>query len=1204
MLSRTSAPTRVVLPLSAAILAALVIIAVSSSPGVVAHPCEDGLSPADTHRDAHGVACSEDSNHDQTANVHIWIDPVEGRRGDTFTLHGSGFPKGTVTVFEGTDNAVDDGETLSATDVSTQKGSFAEEGLRARGMPGSSGHQVWVIDSEGKTASVFFDIDEYTVSFEPATAIAGEMLRINFLDWKEDPDLRDEKVAAVYIAGMEAYISGISEYEECYEYAALVEPDETGAISVEVRVPPEALTGEQTVSIYEEDALDSGTAKQRCAPDQVKGGLVNNELKARLEGNAEPIVRETVQVISQSQAGAPESDRGQNIIEVDGGRDRTIALHISPPRVGGGGYTGEGDQIEITLPGFDLAGASFDSDAERGRVKFSGSEDESSNRPDDPSPTRIDVDELAGTLTLTLPRGVSVAHGDGEYLIATINEGTGILTPEVPKGFDNPDEGYLVGITLIDRDAGQPSPNHETSDENIVVVKNPISSSVPSEIVRVELIAYAETEIGPGEEITVDFSGPSPDSDFVVPPGISVARITIDPLTQASFRPTGLLVRGASVTMTIPSGTRAKSIPEGEFSITFSPSARIKNPFSAGNKVIAVSSTAQGDEPDEITAVIERTTVIDTLEGPRGTEFTLEGKGYSQGTVTVYHDANDNRRIDAGETLAAVNTVRGAFSVDLIARGRPGDLLYPVRTKDSEGVDDEVVFVIRSGMFFKPATARVGIPLQITISDWQDPRQEVAAVRLAGEDAYIARAQEYENCFQYAGSFQANAEGAVAIEIDVPRFVPGGQQTVAVYGHEQLEHIDEDGNVLPDKEPCSRLPEGEPRGAAVAGNVKTRLKSEPIAIIKNTIEIDTQDLELTPPTAARGQKVTITGSGFGRSGGGSGHIDSVWIGGKKVVDDHSRFEVGTDGDLAFAVTVPLDAAHGRNEVRIEGTDHTIGQAELNVPQAAITLDPAESQLGSEFKVTGSGFIANEPVVVTYSSGPTAAGKATHLAQSGLMADSQGGFELTLIVPVAAEAGRDHLVSAVAEVNTGDGTVLVNAEARHMVAQADIETEPVPVSPGDHVTIRGQRLPAFTPVGPVSIAGMRVLASDETATNGEGSFEAKVLVPLVDYGDHTLVVQVAGVIVTGIIKVAPPPLSGPPDQVFKYLIRTGALRAVWQHDNAIQEWNLFDPTLDGVLTELNDLAEIGSGDIVWINLEEPQHFQDKALAAGWNLISLK
>ena len=1204
MLSRTSAPPRVVLPLAAAILAALIAIVVSSSPGAAAHPCEDGLSPADAHRDADGVACSENSDHDQSANVHIWIDPAEGRRGDAFTLHGSGFPKGTVTIFEGMDNAVDDGEILSSIAVSTQRGSFAKEGLRTRGAPGSSGYQVWVIDSEGKTSSVFFDIDEPTVSFEPATAIAGEILRIDFLDWNEAPVLRDEKVAAVYIGGREAYISGISEYEQCYEYTGLVEPDEAGAISMEVRAPPDTLTGEQTVSIYGEVALDSGTAKPRCAPGQAKGALVDDGLKAELEGTAEPIARETVQVISRAQAGGPEAEPGQNIIEVDGGRDRLITLHISPPRAGGGRYTGEGDQIEITLPGFDLTGASFDSDAERGLVRFSGSDDESPNSPDDPSPARIDIDELAGKLTLTLPRGVSVAHGAGEYLIVTIDEGTGILTPEVPKGFDNPDEGYPVEITLIDRDAGQPNPTHVASDENIVVVKNPISSAVPSEIVRVELIAYAEAEIGAGEEITVDFSGPSPDSDFVVPPGISVARITIDPLTEASFRPTGLFIRGARVTMTIPSGTRAKSIPEGEFSITFSPSARIKNPFAAGNKVITVSSTVEGDEPDEITAVIQRTTVIDTLEGPRGTEFTLEGKGYSQGTVTIYHDANDNRRIDPGETLASVNTVRGAFSVDLIARGRPGDLLYPVRTKDSEGVDDEVVFVIRSGMLFNPAAARVGFPLRITISDWQDPRQEVAAVRLAGEDAYVAGAREYENCLEYAGVFQANAEGAIALEIDVPRFVPGGRQTVAVYGPEQLERVDEDGNVLPYKRPCSDLPEGESRGAAVAGNVNARLKSEPIAIIKSTIEIDTQDLELTPPTAARGQKVTITGSGFRRSGGGSGHINSVWIGGEKVVDDHSSFEVGTDGNLAFAVTVPLNVAHGRNEVRIEGTDHAIGQATLNVPEAAIDIDPAIGQWGSEFNVTGSGFIANEPVIVTYNSGPAATDKTTPLALSGALADSQGRFELTLRVPVTAEMGKGHLVSAVAEVKTNNGTVLVDAEAQHMVAQADIEMEPVPVSPGDRMTIRGRHLPAFTPVGPVSIAGMGVLASDETVTDEEGFFEVKVLVPHVDYGDHTLLIQVAGVIIPRIIKVSPPPLSGPPDQVFKYLIGTGTLQAVWQYDNAIQEWSLFDPKLSEALAELNDLTETGSGDVVWINLEKPQYFQDKALVAGWNLISLK
>ena len=479
----------------------------------------------------------------------------------------------------------------------------------------------------------------------------------------------------------------------------------------------------------------------------------------------------------------------------------------------------------------------------------------------------------------------------------------------------------------------------------------------------------------------------------------------------------------------------------------------------------------EGDSVDVIKAVILRTTTIDILEGPRGTEFELEGKGYARGTVSIYHDANNNRRIDAGEFLDAVETVRGAFDVDLVAGGEPGDLIYLVRTKDSEGADDQVEFLIRSGMFFQPSTARVGSPLKITIADWQDPHQDVAAVSIAGETAYLPGVIEYANCFDYTGVFRADAEGMVSLEVDVPRFVPGGNQTVAVYDHEQLDHLDEEGNRIPDNGPCTDLAPGQERGARQSSNVTARLKNEPIAIIKDTIEIDTQDLVLTPDTVVRGQRVTITGSGFTRASRGSDHIDSVWIGGLRVRDDHSGFEVGSNGNIAFAVTVPLGVADGSNEVRIEGADRTLGQATLTVPEATITLAPTEGQRGTELTVTGTGFIAKEPVILSYHSDAVVTNRTVQLAGSGLLADAQGGFQLTFDVPITAEVGKDHLVTAAVQVDAGGETVSVLAEALHFVTQADITTTPETVSPGDHLTItRSESATVHPGQSPIRLAG--------------------------------------------------------------------------------------------------------------------------------------
>ena len=780
----------------------------------------------------------------------------------------------------------------------------------------------------------------------------------------------------------------------------------------------------------------------------------------------------------------------------------------------------------------------------------------------------------------------------------------------MPRGFDDSDEGYKVSITLVDRDA-EPIKTHPVADENIVVVKNPISSSVPSATVRVELVVYAEENIGRGEQIVVDFSGPSADSEFVIPSSITTARVTIDPADPniPSFAPSDVSVQGARVILTIPSGEDPKSIPMGEYKITLFPSARIRNPFAAGHRVIRVSSFVEGDEPDEITAVIKRTTTIDPVAGPRGSEFELVGKGYARGTVTIYHDADGDGQIDAGETLESLKTVRGAFDIDLVARGEPGDLVYPVRTRDSEGVEEEVVFNIRSGIFFEPSTARVGRPLKITVTDWLDAHREVAAVRIAGEDAYVADVREYPKCFDYTGMFQADEDRVVSFEVEVPRNVPAGEQTVALYDHEQLDHfstLNGTPTMLADKKSCADLDlrAGERRGASVGGDVAARVKAEPIAIAKATIEVNTQDLELLPASAARGQKVTILGSGFTRAVRGSDHIDSVWIGGKRVVDDHSGLEVGSNGDIAIAVTVPLSVADGTNEVRVEGTDFTLGQATLEIPAAVITLDATEGQRGTDFTITGSGFIAKEPVLVSYGPEEGASSEAAPLAGSAMLADPQGGFELSFKVPVIAGVGKRYIIEAISEVDSLGVQVLVDAEATHFIPRAVITVTPEYLSPGDHLKIRGQHLPPFTLVGPIQIAGIGVVPSSEIATDRNGDFEGEVLIPHIEYGDHTLLIHVAGTIVPSIINVAPPPLNGPPGQVFKLLIRAGALSLVWRYDNAMQEWGLFDPSLSEELAELNDLTEVGSGDILWVNLTKPLRFQEAELAEGWSLVALK
>ena len=387
----------------------------------------------------------------------------------------------------------------------------------------------------------------------------------------------------------------------------------------------------------------------------------------------------------------------RTIVRVDGGRSSEMVFRVNVPNPTTGSYLNPDDQIKIVLPADFRLPPSEIIDATK--IGFSGSGDGATDSLKAPSQGQGTF--LERTLTLTIPAptngGETLAQrvGADEHLVITIESDNGITAPETPRGFDDPDhpdsidEGYPVIISFHDAGAPAVSPVIAT-DTNILVVKNPVSSTVPgAKRVQVTLVTNTRAQLSSSDEITVDFSGPSTDSEFVIPSSMGTTTVRIYPegLEGEYFNPSSILVQGERVTLTIPSTTptgRAEPLITGgsDYAIQFLPGARIGNPYAAGNPKVKVSSSVDRETEDEITAVIRRTTTIDPLVGPRGTEFTLTGKGYSEGTVTIFHDANYDEdddykaKIDPGETLASVDTVRGEFTIRLTVRGKPGVLVY------------------------------------------------------------------------------------------------------------------------------------------------------------------------------------------------------------------------------------------------------------------------------------------------------------------------------------------------------------------------------------------------------------------------------------------------------------------------------------------------------------------------------------------------
>ncbi len=645
---------------------------------------------------------------------------------------------------------------------------------------------------------------------------------------------------------------------------------------------------------------------------------------------------------------------------------------------------------------------------------------------------------------------------------------------------------------------------------------------------------------------------------------------------------------------------------EYDYSITFTNLARIKNPFSAGIKTIKVSSFVPGDEEDIIEAVVRRTTTVSPPEGARGSEFTLEGKGYAAGTITVYHDADGEEDIDPGETLASVKTARGGFRVKLTAGGEPSEAKYTVWARDSEGEEVPVEFDIRSSMSFEPPIVSLGSRLTIIISDWEENRDEVVAVQIAGEKVFIADAIGYANCIDHPNNpARQDSERRVTLTVDVPSNIPPGEQTVAVFDHSQLDYsmgeTDIDDNAE-NRKPCSKI---EARGQPVGPLIQKFRTDDPIAITKATVEIQGQSLTLSPSEAVRGQRVTVSGFGFGRGG----DITCVTINGKEVQEDFSRFEISTTGFISLTVPVPLGAREGTNEVRVEGGAETyecsesrmpdiVGTGVLTVPEPAVAVSPSESRAGTEVTVTGTGFIANTPVRVSYVDDRSPGSGDTHVGAG--FADARGNVSLPFTVPLSAQIGLSYQVTVQAEV----GSTIASASATHSPALSTISTSPAEVSPGDLLTVSGVNLRPFAIVRPIEIDGRNVTPFPAPTTDETGAFEAEVRVPGIPFGDQPLRVEVSGVVLTHTISIVPLPFSGPPERVFRDLVRSGALVAVWRYDNATQDWDLYGPAVPEELSELNDLTHVQTGDILWLETTVTEEFQGDLLNAGWSLISLK
>ena len=329
----------------------------------------------------------------------------------------------------------------------------------------------------------------------------------------------------------------------------------------------------------------------------------------------------------------------------------------------------------------------------------------------------------------------------------------------------------------------------------------------------------------------------------------------------------------------------------------------------------------------------------------------------------------------------------------------------------------------------------------------------------------------------------------------------------------------------------------------------------------SSVEVTAVGLTVSPSTALVGREVTVTGSGF------TGDVKEIKVGKATICEgmDDCDIEVASGGRVVAAFDIPDDAAlkdAGDYTITIADTGDRIGNGTVTIPEPTLTVDPAESRIGSTINLSGAnwptGTGAN--LVGLYYDGDQYASAIT---------DSSGEWSASIEVPHEVGVGSTHDVEAKATVGGGDeDNVIMDAE--HSTPDAVVTLSSAKAQRGTNVTVSGENFNVFETVM-IEIGESNVTPAG-TTTDGIGSFSTEVVVPGLSLGNKNLKVTVNNVPVVEFLEVVSTPVvtTKAVGDVFAALIENGSLQTIWAYDFDTGDWSSY--TTDPETAIGNDLFD--------------------------------
>ena len=365
-------------------------------------------------------------------------------------------------------------------------------------------------------------------------------------------------------------------------------------------------------------------------------------------------------------------------------------------------------------------------------------------------------------------------------------------------------------------------------------------------------------------------------------------------------------------------------------------------------------------------------------------------------------------------------------------------------------------------------------------------------------------------------------------------------------------------------------------------------------VSKNSkITITGGELNASKTDALPNETITITGNGFGSQTcipAANITLDSVPV----MVDDESistsggckdssGVEVSNSGQ--FVATIVLWQASGTSnptlipgthELSVEDSKGFGADVSITIPEPTIRVTPDVAGPRDYVTVTGENWPVDNPE-----------GAST----GGIVLDVDDGRSrpYTLFADAVGRVSQEHRVYRNVAIPSTVQVKMTHGDVAKIgsfaVPASTIEVSPAEGQPGDMISLTSGNMPVYSEVDYVEVGGTR--SSDPGVnTDRDGNVTVDdVLIPGLDPGVYSVVINVGGTIAIGEINVlaessaagAPAELPGAVESLGDNLV------AIFHFDDVGKSWSFYDPRPE--FADLNTLTEMVNGEAYWILVSE-------------------